>query len=130
MAETSRTSTQERESSDSRSETFGKMGDAVSDAKAGVQDRVASGADAGIDKTAEGLESAAEKIRSRTEGEEGMKSAVQEKAADAMEKTAGYLKEHDSKELMHDLEEFVKAHPLQAAVGALAAGYVIGKIAR
>lgn len=131
MAETSRTSTTEaRETSDSRTETFGKVSDTLSEAKSGVQDRVVSGADAGLDKTADGLESAAEKLRSRTDGEAGVKSAVQEKAADAMEKTAGYLKEHDSKELMHDLEEFVKAHPIQAAVGALAAGYVIGKIAR
>ena len=47
-----------------------------------------------------------------------------------MDKTATYLKEHDSQELMHDFEDYVKAHPLQAAAGALVAGFVLAKIVR
>ena len=112
-------------------ESFGtKAGEAASEAKTAVQERVASGADAGIDKAADGFETAAEKMRVRAEEDEGVRSTLEAKAADAMDKTAGYLKEHDSSELMRDLEEFVKAHPVQAAVGALAAGYLLGKIAR
>ena len=99
--------------------SFGaKAGETASEAKAAVQERVASGADAGIDKAAEGLGAAAEKMRARADEEDGIRSTLQAKAADAMGKTAGYLNEHDSSELMKDLEEFVKAHPLQAAVGA------------
>jgi len=89
-----------------------------------------SGADTGMDKAAQGLGSAAEKMRMRAEEDQGMRSTVEAKAADAMDKTAGYLKEHDSQELMHEIEEFVKTHPMQAAVGALAAGYVLGKLVR
>lgn len=112
-------------------ESFGKRaGETATEARTAVQERVTSGADTGIDKAAQGLGSAAEKMRSRAEEDQGMRSTVETKAAEAMDKTAGYLKEHDSQELMRDLEEFVKAHPMQAAVGALAAGYVLGKLVR
>ena len=107
-----------------------KAGETASEAKAAVQERVASGADAGLNKAAEGFETAAERLRNRAEDDEGVKSTIETKAAEAMDKTAGYLKEHDSSELVRDLENFVKAHPVQAAVGALAAGYLLGKIAR
>jgi len=107
-----------------------KASETASEAKAAVQERVASGADAGMNKAAEGFGTAAERLRNRAEDDEGVKSTIEAKAADAMDKTAGYLKEHDSSELVQDLEKFVKAHPIQAAVGALAAGYLLGKIAR
>lgn len=112
-------------------ESFGKKaGETVAEARTAVQEKVASGADSGIDKAAQGLGSAADKMRTRAEEDEGVRSTVEAKAADAMDKTAVYLKDHDSQELLHDLEEFVKAHPMQAAVGALAAGYVLGKLVR
>jgi ElaB/YqjD/DUF883 family membrane-anchored ribosome-binding protein len=117
--------------SSGQGESFGqKAGETASEAKTAVQDKMTSGADQGMDKAAQGLGSAAEKMRTRAEDDQGMRSTIEVKAADAMDKTASYLKEHDSQELMHDIEEFVKAHPMQAAVGALAAGYVLGKIVR
>lgn len=114
-----------------RDESFmDRAGETVSEAKSTLGEKLNTGADAGMNKAADGLGSAAEKMRSRAEEDEGVRATVEVKAADAMEKTADFLKTHDSKELMTDLEEFVKAHPIQAAVGALAAGYVIGKIVR
>jgi len=47
-----------------------------------------------------------------------------------MDRTASYLKEHDSQELWSEVEAFVKEHPMQAAAGALFAGYMLGKIIR
>ena len=112
-------------------ESFGKRaGEMGADVKNAAQEKVASGANAGMDKAAQGLDSAAEKMRTRAEEDEGMRSTIEGKAADAMDKTATYLKDHDSEQLMHDIEEFVRAHPLQAAAGALVAGYVLGKIVR
>jgi ElaB/YqjD/DUF883 family membrane-anchored ribosome-binding protein len=105
-------------------------GETASEAKSGLGEKLNSGADAGMNKAADGLGSAAEKMRTRAEEDEGVRATVEVKAAEAMDKTADFLKTHDSKELIADLEEFVKAHPLQAAAGALAAGYVIGKIVR
>lgn len=97
-----------------------------SQARTAVQER----ADQGMEKASEGLDSAAEKLRSRADKDDGIRGDWEQKTADAMEKTAGYLRDHDSQELMHDLEEFVKTHPLQAAAGALVAGYVLAKIVR
>lgn len=105
-------------------------GETASEAKSAFGEKLNSGADAGMNKAADGLGSAAEKMRTRAEEDEGVRATVEVKAAEAMDKTADFLKTHDSKELIADLEEFVKAHPLQAAAGALAAGYVIGKIVR
>ena len=114
-----------------RDESFTeRAGETVSEAKSALGEKLNSGADAGMNKAADGLGTAAEKMRTRAEEDEGVRATMEVKAADAMDKTADFLKTHDSKELMTDLEEFVKAHPIQAAVGALAAGYVIGKIVR
>lgn len=107
-----------------------RAGELANDGRVAVQEKVVSGVDTGMDKAAQGLESAAEKMRGRAEEDTGVRSTVEEKAADAMGKTAEYLKEHDSQELIHELEEFVKAHPIQAAAGALVAGYVLAKIVR
>jgi ElaB/YqjD/DUF883 family membrane-anchored ribosome-binding protein len=104
--------------------------EAASEAKSAAQERVVAGADAGVGKAADGFGAAAEKMRDRADQDDGLRSTLETKAADAMEKTAGYLKDRDSNELVKDLEEFVKAHPIQAALGALAAGYFLGKIAR
>lgn len=114
-----------------REESFGQGAkERVAEGTTAVQERVTSGADKGMEKAAEGLGSAAEKMRARASEETGMRATAQEKAADAMDKTAGYLKEHDSQELMHDFEEYVKAHPMQAAAGALVAGFMLAKIVR
>lgn len=114
-----------------REESFGQGArERATEGATAVQERAMSGADKGLDKAAEGLGSAAEKMRARAGEESGMRATAQEKAAEAMDKTAGYLREHDSQELMHDLEDYVKAHPLQAAAGALVAGFVLAKIVR
>jgi hypothetical protein len=118
-------------SSQSGTSEFGQGSkERMNEGMAATQERVMGGADKGMDRAAEGLESAAEKMRSRAGEEDGMRSSVQVKAADAMDKTATYLKEHDSEELLHELEDYVKAHPLQAAAGALVAGFVLAKIVR
>jgi hypothetical protein len=112
-------------------ESFGKRAAEMgSEAKNAAQERVAAGANAGMERAAEGLDSAAEKMRSRAQEDEGVRATLEGKAADAMDRTATYLKDHDSEQLMHDIEEFVRNHPLQAAAGALVAGYVLGKIVR
>ena len=40
--------------------------------------------------------------------------------ADGMEKTAQYLREHDTQQMVNDVEQFVREHPTQAVVGAVA----------
>lgn len=85
-------------------------------------------ADAGIDRAAEGLEQAAEQMRTRIDGQGGIEAQVGTKLADGLERSAGYLREHEADEIWHDVEQFVKDHPLQAAATAAFAGFVVARI--
>ncbi|MCC6381518.1 MAG: hypothetical protein IT304_03370, partial [Dehalococcoidia bacterium] len=91
--------------------------------------KVQEQADAGLDRAASGLQKAADQMRDRA-GSEGLQGQVATKAADTMEKTASYLREHDTDEIWKDMESFVKDHPMQAAAGALVAGFVLGRLLR
>lgn len=94
-----------------------------------AQGVAAKGQDIGMDKAGEGLESVAHRMRDRASGE-GVKSAATTKAADGIEKTAEYLKEHDASEFWGDVAALVRSHPLKALFAALIAGYFIGKAMR
>lgn len=102
-----------------------------------VQDRASEAgsklheqADMGIDKAAGGLESAAEQMRDRFADQDGVPAQVGGKMADGLERTAGYLREHDADQIWEDVEAFVKDHPLQSAAGAAIAGFVIARVLR
>lgn len=88
------------------------------------------GLDKGIQQSAAGMDTAAEKIREKAEQSDGMPAQAGVKLADGMERAAGYLREHDSEDMMADLERYVRSHPTTAVAGALVAGLVIGKILR
>jgi hypothetical protein len=87
-------------------------------------------ADAGMDKAAEGLESAAERLKGMTEEKQGAPAQAGIKLAEGMESAATYLKEHNSDELLKDLESYVKHHPAQALAGAIFAGFLVGRMLR
>ena len=84
--------------------------------------------DAGIDKAASGLESTAEKIKGMTGESEGMPAHAGVKVAESMETASTYLKEHSSDEIFKDLEVYVKQHPVQALLGAIFAGFLVGRM--
>lgn len=94
----------------------------------GGVDKAKDQVDAGIDKAASGLESTAEKIKGMTGEGEGMPAQAGVKVAKGMETAAAYLKEHSSDEIFKDLEVFVKEHPTQALVGAIFAGFLVGRM--
>jgi ElaB/YqjD/DUF883 family membrane-anchored ribosome-binding protein len=82
------------------------------------------------EKTAEGAQSAADTIREQTAGKGGIQETVGTKAADTMETTASYLREHDTQAMLNDLENYIREHPTQAVIGAVALGFVVGRILR
>jgi ElaB/YqjD/DUF883 family membrane-anchored ribosome-binding protein len=86
--------------------------------------------DKGTDQAAGGLEQAADKLRSQTGNSEGMPAQAGAKVADSMETTASYLREHNTEEILNDVEHYVKEHPTQALVGAVVAGFMIGRVLR
>lgn len=87
-------------------------------------------ADAGIEKAASGVQKAADRLREQAATSDGVTAQVGEKAAETMEKTAGYLRERDTAEILDDLEQYVREHPMQAVAGAVVGGFLIGRILR
>ena len=47
-----------------------------------------------------------------------------------MESTATYLREHDTQTMLNDIEAYVRGHPTQAVIGAVAVGFVLGRMLR
>jgi ElaB/YqjD/DUF883 family membrane-anchored ribosome-binding protein len=73
------------------------------------------------------LDRAAEKIG---EPGEGMKGAAAERAAEGMHAAAGYLREHDTAQMLDDVEGYVKTHPVRSLAMAVAAGFVFSRVLR
>lgn len=104
--------------------------DAARDKATEIGEKAQDRADAGIDKAAGGLESAAQKLKERTQEADGMPAQAGTKVAEGMEKTAGYLREHDTSAILDDVETYVKEHPMQAVAGAVVGGFLISRILR
>lgn len=109
-------------------ERAGEMGQQAKERAQHTAEQARERAEQGKDATASGLDTAADQIRERMgDGRTGQAGA---KVADNLERTAGYLREHETTEMWRDLEHYVKEHPVQAAVGALAAGFFVGRMLR
>ncbi len=95
-----------------------------------VTEKAQDRADAGIDKAAGSLEDAAQKLKDKSATTDGIPAQAGTKVAESMEKTAGYLREHDTSAILDDVEAYVKEHPLQAVAGAVVGGFLISRILR
>ena len=93
-----------------------------------LKDKAMEQAKVGKQKTASGLHSAAEQVRSRTPETEGTQAKVMTKTADTMDKSADDLEENEPEELWEDVQKWIKDHPVGAAAGALVAGLIVGRI--
>lgn len=124
MSESEREDGMQQKAADMASTMTTQVQDKASEYSGKLQDQ----ADAGIDKAAQGLEQAAEQMRSRMEDKGGVQAQVGTKVADSLEKTAGYLRDHEADQIWQDVEQFVKDHPLQAAATAAFAGFVVARI--
>jgi hypothetical protein len=102
--------------------------DAARDKVAGAAEKVSAQADAGREKAASGLEKAADVIDEKVGGMEGASHDAGTMVADRMDTAAAYIREHNSDEMLHDFESFVRRQPVKAVAGAVFAGYVFGRI--
>lgn len=93
-------------------------------------DRAQEQAEKGRVQTATGMEKAAGMVRERTAGTSGMPAEAGAKAADALDNASGYLRTHQTSEIMNDVETYARTHPGQALAGAIFAGFVLGRILR
>ncbi len=114
----------------------GNLGDRAADQVANVRDRAAEAArqgmraaDSGRERAASGLENAADKLHDAADQLPGGErvSRAAHKTADALDATGQYVSKHGFRDMFDDATEFIKAHPTQALVGALAIGYFVGR---
>lgn len=101
-----------------------KVGDAASNATHMVDERRGQASHA--------MDSAAEQIRERGESLPGGERTTEmaSMAAEKMESTSAYIRDHDVQDMMTDLESFVRQHPTQSLVAAAAAGFLVGRMLR
>jgi ElaB/YqjD/DUF883 family membrane-anchored ribosome-binding protein len=101
-----------------------KVGDAASSATHMVDERreQASGV----------MDTAADQIRERGESLPGGERTTEmaSMAADKVESTSAYIRDHDVEDMMSDLETLVRKHPTQSLVVAAAAGFLVGRMLR
>jgi ElaB/YqjD/DUF883 family membrane-anchored ribosome-binding protein len=122
--------TEAERASDRTMEFADKTGDRTKEKASELGARAQERADEGMDKAAGGLEQGAGKLREKAQERGGMAGDAGVRVADSMEKTATYLREHDSAELLDDIEKYVRDHPVQAVAGAVVGGFLIGRILR
>jgi len=91
-----------------------------------ARERASQAAEQGEERAAEGMEQAASMIRDRADGTPAAGAAM--KAADGMERSADYLRKHDTNEMWQDVEHYVREHPVAGIAGSVAAGFLVGRL--
>lgn len=80
----------------------------------------------GAEMAAKGMESAAGRLREAGTQRDGMWAQVAPRVADGMDRTAGYLRDHERDDIIEQMQE----HPFRAFVMGLVLGYLLAKIVR
>jgi ElaB/YqjD/DUF883 family membrane-anchored ribosome-binding protein len=112
-----------------------KVADAATTAKQKVADAGKQAGDKIDEKrgpAADTLQSAASTIHEKAEdlpGGETVKN-VAHAAAEKLDLTAGYIREHDVKAMLSDVEDIVKRNPGPSLLIAVAIGFLIGRAFR
>lgn len=141
----------QRLSGDQQQSSGGGMDtDQMKDKAADVKDKAADAAGTAKDKasemthkatdkvderrgqTAETMDTAAAQLRERGESLPGGERTTEmaSMAADKVEATSTYIRDHDVDDMMTDLETFVRSHPTQSLVAAGVAGFLVGRMLR
>lgn len=94
--------------------------------------RAMDAVESGRESAASTLDNAASGIRSKADSLPGGAdvSRFARRAADRIGGAAQYLREHEVKDLMSEVESFVKEHPAQALIGAVVVGFLAGRSMR
>jgi len=94
--------------------------------------RAMDAVESGRESAAKGLDNAAAGIRSKADSLPGGAevSRFARRAADKIGGAAEYLREHEVKDMMSEVESFVKEHPAQALLGAVVVGFLAGRSMR
>ncbi len=88
---------------------------------------VTAGGQRSFQSVAQGMGSAAERLRERV-SHEGRAGKVAARVAETLESGSRYLSEHDVPEIADDVTELVKRYPIQSMWIGLGVGFVLGRI--
>jgi ElaB/YqjD/DUF883 family membrane-anchored ribosome-binding protein len=88
---------------------------------------VTAGGQRPLQSMAEGIGSAAERIREKAP-QEGRAGRVAERVAQTLENGSRYLSEHDVPEIADDVTQLVKRYPMQTMWVGLGVGFLLGRI--
>jgi len=122
----------------------------TSDAARKAKDMISEGASKAQEKARELGQAAADKVDEKRGGAadalHGASTAIHEKAdnlpgggkvsemahaaADKMDSAANYVQEHDTKEMMADVESLIRRHPAQSLLVAAGVGFLVGRAFR
>ncbi len=121
------------------SDTAEGVKDRVSDAASAAKQRISEAGKQATDKidekrgpAADALEGAASTIHEKAESLPGGETVrgVAHSAADTLESTAGYIRQHDVKAMLSDMEDIVKRNPGPSLLIAATIGFLIGRAFR
>lgn len=107
-----------------------QQGEELTERTEDLRDRASEVADTGIERTAEGLDTLAETLRDRAQQGDARLSSQVTAAANWLSQASEYLRGHDTEDLMTDFERFVRHQPVESVAGAIALGYLLGRIRR
>ncbi|MFN2317553.1 MAG: hypothetical protein ABR551_08300 [Gemmatimonadales bacterium] len=89
-------------------------------------DQAGDGTHSGRDKVADGIESVATRI---TAGGEHVAQGAKA-TADKMSDSATWLRDTSSRDMMNSFEAMIKEHPGRTVLGAVAVGFLAGRMLR
>lgn len=118
------------ETMDKAREGANQAADKAREGASQAADKAREQAEMGRERGAEGMERAASKVRDSMGDKDGMAGEAATRAADTLDRAAGYMKNHDTNEMMRDFQGYVREHPYTAMAGALAAGFLISRVLR
>jgi hypothetical protein len=97
-----------------------------------ISQSAADAVDSGRTAAAQGMQGAADSLRSASEHLPGGPKVRQfaHRTADGLDRTVRYLRERQARDIWMDIQEGAKARPVPFLVGALAVGFVAGRVLR
>jgi len=97
----------------------------VAERAAGAVDMRRGSAASTLDSAAKGLHQSADRIPGGP-----AVSQFAHKTADKIGQTAGYVRDHDVRDMLADVTSYIKAHPAQTLIAVAALGFLAGRAVR
>lgn len=99
------------------------LSSSLAEASSRLQEKASDAFHTGRIATADGLASAASSI---TAGGDRV-ADVAHSTGESLGRSAKYLRKHDERDMLHDIESLVMAHPGKALIGAVVLGFFAGR---